>query len=119
MGLGDNVFAWRTTPLQATELPAIVYRDRVETKEPGWGVNDYKLAIELEIYGNTVAEIRGCLAALEAAIFVDDTFGGLAIQSELNVNEMEIEQKEDIFVGSKILLIVNYRTVSGDPYTVG
>jgi len=119
MALGDNIFAWRKTPLQASELPALVYRDRTEMKEPGWGIYENKLIIDVEIYTNTVAEIRECIADLEVAILKDETWGDLALYSELDVNEMEIEQKENIFVASKIIMIVEYRTVRGDPYTQG
>lgn len=119
MALGDNIFVWRKTPLQASEIPALVYRDRIEIKEPGWGSVDNKLQIEIEIYANTSAEIRECIADLEVTVFSDDTWGELAIFSELDINEMEIEQKEDIFVASRIILNVHYRTVIGDPYTKG
>jgi len=119
MALGDNIFAWCKTPLQASELPALVYRDRTETKEPGWGIYENKLSIEIEIFGNTVDEVRACLADLETAIFSDDTWGGLALITDLDSNDMEIEQKEDIFVASKIILNVLYRTVIGDPFTEG
>ena len=119
MALGDNIFAWRKTPLQASELPALVYRDRTETKEPGWGIYENKLSLEIEIYANTAAEIRECIADLEVAIFNDETWGGLALITDLDSNDMEIEQKEDIFVASKIILNISYRTVIGDPYTEG
>jgi hypothetical protein len=119
MALGDNIFAWRKTPLQASELPALVYRDRTETKEPGWGIYENKLSMEIEIFANTAAEIRECIADLEVAIFNDETWGGLALTSELETNDMEIEHKEDIFVASKIILNVHYRTIFGDPYTKG
>jgi len=119
MNLGSNVFAWRTTPIQSSEIPALVYRDRTETKEPGWGIYENKLSLEIEIYANTAAEIRECIADLEVAIFNDETWGGLALITDLDSNDTEIEQKEDIFVASKIMMTVEYRTILGDPYTQG
>jgi hypothetical protein len=119
MNLGSNVFAWRTTPIQSSEIPALVYRDRTETREPGWGYFQNKLPIEIEIYAHTPAEIRECIADLEKTIYTDDTWGSLALCSDMDINEMEIEQKEDMFVGTRILLTVTYRTVFGDPYTKG
>ena len=117
MGLGDNVFAWRTTPIQSSEIPGLVYRDRTETKEFGWGYCENKTPIEIEIYASTIEEIRGYIADLEKAVFTDDTWGNLAMYSDLNVNEVVIEQKENIFVASQIILTVTYRTVFGNPYT--
>lgn len=119
MGLGDNVFAWRKKPVQLTELPALIYRDLVEAKEIGWGYYENKLPIEIEIYGITPEQIRQCIADVEKAIFTDDTWGGLAMYSEFNIDEMTIEQKENIFVATRIILTITFRTVYGNPYAVG
>lgn len=117
MALGDHVYPWRDTPIQLTELPALVYRDKIETKQPRWGICDNRLEIEIEISGSTPAEIRACLADLEKVVETDERWGGLALYSEFDINEMEIEQKENMFVASKVILVVVYRTVFGDPYT--
>lgn len=119
MPLKDNIFAWKTTPIQSSEIPCLIYRDRTGTMEFGWGYCENKASVEIEIYADTPDEIRGYIADLEKAIFTDDTWGNLAMYSELNTNEMAIEQKENIFVATQILLTVTYRTVFGDPYTKG
>ncbi len=112
-----NTFEWRATPLQPTEIPAFVYRDRTETRTPGMGISENALIVEIEIYGVSPAQIRELLAKLEQAVEADPTWGGLAIDSELNSNAMQIEQKENIFCASQIAMTVEYRTVRGDPFT--
>lgn len=115
-----NVYPWRDTnraPIGSSELPALLYRDRTESKTEGAGIFENVLPIEIEIYGSTPAQIRECIAELEKKVLTDPTWGGLALWTELDTNEMEIQQKENIFVASKIIMAVQYRTVWGDPYT--
>ncbi len=115
--LGSNVFAWRSEPLQESELPALIYRDRTEARMLGCGIYDLSLGVEIELFSSSAAGVRSLLVDLEKGIFTDETWGGLALTSEIEMNEMEIEQKENIFCASKIIMAVEYRTVRGDPYT--
>lgn len=114
--LGNHVFAWRDTPLEATDLPGLIYKDTTEQREPGAGIYDLILSIEIELFSTSAAGIRNCLADLEKAIFTDESWGELALNSEIETDEMAIEQKENTFCASKIILAVEYRTVRGDPY---
>jgi hypothetical protein len=50
---------------------------------------------------------------------VDPSWGGLAIWTDLAEEEMDVEQKENIFTASKVLLMVDFLTIIGDPYTQG
>jgi len=118
MALKDNIFAWRDTPLQATELPGLIYRDRTETKDfLTFGRNYRRLTLEIEVFGSTADEIREAIADIETVIYNDETWGGLALNTQLNTNEMEIDQKENYFAASRIYMIVNFTTVKNDPYT--
>jgi hypothetical protein len=118
MNLGSNVFAWRSTPIQKSELPALVYRDRIQTKsEEIWGYYLNEMQLEIEIYAESPAQIRECLADIEKSIYTDTTWGNLALISTLLTDEVQIEQKEDIFVATQIILIVQYLTIMGDPYS--
>ena len=112
-----NVFEWRTTPLELSEIPGIIYRDRTESRSPGMGVSENVLSVEIEIYGTSKAQIREILAQLERAVEMDPTWGGLALDSELYSNAMEVIQLANIFCASHIVMTVEYRTVRGDPYT--
>jgi hypothetical protein len=112
-----NVFAWKETPLAQADLPALVYRDRTESRDPGCGIYDMKMPIEVEIHGTSPEQVRECLAELEESIFADETWGNLAMDTEIDTAEMVITQKENIFVASKIIVTVEYRTIRGDPRT--
>jgi hypothetical protein len=115
--LGSNVFAWRATPFEESELPALNYRDTTESRIPGAGVYDLTLTVFIEVFSTTMTELRQCLADIEKAIFVDETWGDLALNSEIGPEEIQIGQNENIFVASEIALIVEYRTVRGDAET--
>lgn len=114
-----NVYAWRSTPIEVSELPALVYRDRTESKAEGCGIFENSLSIEIEIYGTTPDQIRECIAELEKAINADKTWGGFALHTKLETSEMMVAQKENIFTATNIVMTVFYLTVIGDPYTKG
>lgn len=118
--LGSNVFAWRTAAIDESELDALVYRDRLQSRiERASATFENNLSIEIEIFSTSIPQIRKCLADLESAIYVDPSWGGLAIWTDLAEEEMDIEQKENIFTASKVLLMVDFLTIIGDPYTQG
>lgn len=114
---GQNVFAWRDTALEAAELDAILYRDRTESRTPGVGVYEFTLPVEIQIVSTSASQVRKILADLEVAIFVDESWGEIALNTELETDEMEIEQKETLFVAAGIIMPIEYRTVRGNPYT--
>lgn len=117
MNLGNNIFAWRDTPIQLSEMPALVYSDRLENKESlTFGKNIRKLTIDVVVYAVTTAQIRECIADIEKAVYTDETWGGLALSTEFDANEMEIEQLEKYFAATKISIVVNYTTQMNDPY---
>ncbi len=115
--MGQHVFAWKETPFDASEIDGLNYRDRREQRTPGCGVYEFTLPIEIEVFSSSPEGIRKCLADLEKAIFVDETWGGLAENSEIDSSEMAIEHKEHIYGASNVVMTVEYRTVRGDPDT--
>jgi hypothetical protein len=118
MALGDNIFAWRKTPLQKSELPALIYRDRTETKGKSAFKEDIRIiTLEVEIFAETAEKIRECLADIERSIYTDETWGGLALSTAFNINDVEIEHMEDYFSASRILIDVTFFTVGNDPLT--
>ncbi len=119
LNLGNHVFPWKTTPLQSSELPALVYRDRTDQRTEGCGVYEVTMPIEIEISASTPKEIRECIAELEKAIHSDKTWGRLALHTKLDTTEMKVDQKLDYYTASKIVMMVFYLTVIGDPYTKG
>ena len=118
--LGSNVFAWRRSALEESELDALTYRDAVEgTIDSAGEIEEKNLIINIEIFSTSPAQLRKCLADLEKAVNVDFSWGNLAILTSLKTNEMEVEQKDQVFAASGIAMEVDYLTVRGDPYTKG
>ena len=120
-----NTFEWRDlerNPFQLSELPAVNLRDGAEEIALiSWSHEVRVLMVMLEIaVSETIdapAEVRGVIADLEVSVNADRTWGGLALDSELLLNEMEIEHLENKIMVARIPLKVQFRTVSGDPYT--
>jgi len=115
---GQNVFAWRDSALALEELEAILYKDRTEARTPGVGIYEITLPLEIQIIATSPAQVRKILADLEVAVMSDETWGGLALNTEFETDEMEIEQKEYTFVASGIILPIEYRTSRGNPYSI-
>jgi len=113
--MGEHVFGWRTDPFQGSEIDGLTYRDRTEERTAGCGVYDLMMPLEIEMISDSPAGIRKCLADLEKAVFVDETWGGLAWYTELRTNEMAVEKKEELFSASKIILEIEYQTGRGHP----
>jgi hypothetical protein len=93
---GYNVFAWRDHELQMSELPAIVYYDRIINKR-GDVINRQRWALRVDIYcyASNPADVRMLIADVLKAIGNADAnkYGNNAITTELGDNEMEIEHK--------------------------
>lgn len=119
--LGSHVSEWRDTdrnPLEATELPGIVYRDAVSGRSVGAGIYDNVLRIEFEIHADSIATIRKALADVERAVFVDESWGGLADGSDMGEGEnAKVSHLEDKLFRASDFFEVYFRTVRGNPLT--
>jgi hypothetical protein len=122
--LGDNVFAWRDTennPLQTSELPGLVYKDVTEEREShSFAADLHTLTVEMGVYfsGDDGPEtMRSLQADLVKAISAKSTWDGLAMDSLLQNNNIEIEQKENKVMAMSIPLTIIFRTASDDDYT--
>jgi hypothetical protein len=120
-----NIFEWRDlerNPFQLSELPAVNFKDVSE--EIGilsWNRDLRVLTVILEIAvvesTDGPAEIRGVMADLEVSINIDRTWGGLALESELMLSEMEIEHLENKVMIARIPLKIQFITAQGNPYS--
>lgn len=112
--IGNNVFDWLDRDLAEKELDALIYRDRAndieaETLE----LRDNRMRLEIEIKtkaaGATAARVREMIADVYQAIGTDDTWDGLAINSEPVSEEMEIRQGDKITGGATLTIEIEYR----------
>ncbi|HLE18673.1 MAG TPA: hypothetical protein VI728_10365 [Syntrophales bacterium] len=118
--LGNNVFAWRSSPIEAAELPCLLYRDTNETIELTIGAHIHTLTIETEIItsgGTAIKDIRKMLADIIKCIGADLTWGGIA-EDTLPVagEDIKIEQQENIITGAKLSFAAQYVTEPFNPY---
>ncbi len=120
--LGSNVFEWRATALQESELPGLIYRDiSCEPVENTASLyQEFFLNIEVEIItvsgSTTASQIRKMIADVYKAIGTDDKWGGLALGTFSDGDEMNIEQAEKIIGGATVSFHVHFATVEWDPY---
>ncbi len=122
--LGKNVFAWRSEPLQASELPGLIYRDvsqEVSDDEAAIGQHEYELTVEVEIIAQsgatTGSQLRKMIADVIKAIGVDITWGALAQRSNPVSDSINFEQAEKVIAGALVTFTIIYRTNQWDAYT--
>jgi hypothetical protein len=118
--LGSSVHEWRSTPLDDSELPAVIYRDLEEVVSVTVGKHEHRMLLEIELAlsGATVpATMRKGIADIVKALGVDLTFGGLAEDTEFEGTEaISIIQNERRIAGVILRFIVTYLTNPFDPY---
>lgn len=120
--IGKHVFWWKKTPFAQADLPGMNCRDRRQTKSFGAGIYDNFLTVEIEagVSGMVSTEdLRKILADIEKAIAIDETWGQLAGTTEIEDDEMNLEEDEQRIAGARMILRVEYTTLRGDPYTKG
>jgi len=119
--LGSHVFWWKEPPFQATDLPAINCKDRVEEindELKTFEADGYALAIGLELFfegSSSIAELRKGIADIVKAVRTDETWTNLAIRSEIGNGEIQSVQLENIEAAVLMPLIIYYRTAVGNP----
>lgn len=112
---GANVDVWRVTPYNENELPAINImdvRDELEGEQIP-ASQDWMLGVRIHCIANLnqVPDgiLRSMIADVYKAIGVDDTFGNLAIQTNLENDDSEIEQKEKRTGVGTVNVSIQYR----------
>lgn len=113
--VGNNVFEWRESGIAAAELPALVYRDKVEEIE-GFTMLEYdhRLVVDVDVVAEPgsvgVEEVRKIIADVFAAIGTDDRWGGLALDSWPIGTEIETAEDANVITGALVRFGVSYQT---------
>lgn len=118
--IGQHVNWWKESPLAIADLPGMNLRDRDESRALGCAIYDRTLNIEIEasVSGSDSPETARLIEAdIEKAIFVDDTWDGLAEISDITGSKKEAEQKQNRVAKARVMMEVQYRTVRGNAYT--
>ncbi len=123
--LGLQVHEWRETPLDLSDLPACIWRDRSEDDGNatiggtiGYQIHQLKMELSVFISGSTTpSQARQILADIQTAIGVDQTFGGLADRTDPLSNELEIAHEENEVGRLTVNITITYRTKKWNAYT--
>jgi hypothetical protein len=112
---GTNVFDWLDRDLADSELDAIIYRDRTnQISAEGFKLSGNTVRVEIEArtkQSTTTAEqIREIIEDIYKAIGADETWGGLAIETNPISEEIDIQHVDKIMASATITIEVLYMT---------
>ena len=116
--LGSNVYLFRTIPMQADELPAVVIFDKgenIDTEGITGSVNIWNrvLNVTLQVVcaGSTVdTTVRKLITDIYKALGTDTTLTSTCIDVITTGNQIEIEQESKLIAGASLDIIISYRT---------
>jgi len=112
--IGNNVFDWLKRDLAITELPALIYKDKSsEIYTDTLELYNNKITLEIELKAEagsgTAESIREMIEDVYKAIGSDDTWSGLAIDTEPTSEEMEMEHADKIIGTATIIVEIEYQ----------
>lgn len=118
---GESVFAWELYGLDASQLPALTYRDVSDTPDQATiGRVDNFLTIDIAAMAARSAageaQVRNMIADVIKAVGVDETWDGLAEDTELIPADLDAEAMEKNQFGSALALVIEYSTGRFDAF---
>lgn len=113
--VGAHVFLWRTTPLDADEMPGLVVSDKVEEIESFTMLQyTHNMVVEVEAVaepGTVDGELmRDVIMDIFKAVGTEDRWDGYALDTVPLGSEIFQEQEGKIVSGAKVRLLVQYQT---------
>lgn len=118
--VGASVHEWRVTGFELDELPALNLRDTEDVAALSVAEDVHALKIEVEAYvaGTTApATLRQILADLIQAIGTDPTFGGLAQDTNVTAEAIDVRQEEKRIAAVQVSFEVQFTTAHLNAYT--
>lgn len=119
--LGSNVFEWKTTDFQETDLPGMGLRDTDEIVEVKGSNHYYTLTIEIEAKvqaSTSTSAAREVIADIMTIIGQNCTLGGLAVNVRPVENELLDFEKANKKFGTILMKFeVQYITKAFQPYS--
>jgi hypothetical protein len=116
---GLNVFLWKSAAVEKTDLPCIILQDEkndfliegvhvVANAFTQW--LSVSLVIVLSQGGTTDTMMRQAFADVYRAIGTDDTYGGIALQTRLISDEIQIQQEARTIAAGVVKIEIMWRT---------
>ena len=120
--LGSNVFEWRETPLQQSELPGIIFRDPSNQQSKTFGKHESTLRLEIEVYTQGLPAImRKAIADVIKCIGVEglkaNPFTVAEVVKFSGDEEIDASHTEHRFSGVKMTFEIEYLTDPWNPFT--
>jgi hypothetical protein len=121
---GDKVFATRTYPVDATELPVLCVYTLGEDSEIHSAGASRSLLRNLQLEVEAIAAVNGSLddtldqlaLEVEQALAVDPTFGGQCYDCSLAATKIAIRGEGEKETGAAVMTFaLRYRTRASDP----
>lgn len=112
---GTNVFDWIDRDLADSELDAIIYRDTLndlEIESFGRSINQIRVEIEGKTKSTTTTakQCRLLIEDIYKAISTDETWGGLALQTQPVSDEIEVRMQDKIMGTARIVVNIMYES---------
>lgn len=109
-----TVTAWKRTPYQSSQVPAISFWDTAQSLGDG-PIGFFEHRLEMTIAGfvtgsTSLATARDMLADICAAIGSDPKWGGLAKWTEITAQNLNAAQEGEIVAGCEVQIVVVYET---------
>ena len=119
---GSNVYGWRDTPLEQSQLPALVWRDTADVTPETAAVDLHTLTVEVDcvvVKTTTVsamAQMRKLIADVVKVLGTDLTLGGLAHDIFEVAEEVQVEHDGKKILTATKTFEIHYTTNHFDPY---
>lgn len=113
--VGLHVFDWLDRDLADSELGALIYRDRTNTKNASsQKIFDNKVRLEIEVKtksaSTTAKQVRMMIEDVYKAIGTDETWSGLAQKTNSVEDNINVDLADRIVGSGTITVEIEYRT---------
>lgn len=121
--IGANVFDWRAESLEEDDLPALIYRDvqcltEISTLYPSFNNQMTVILLAVVTSDTPMTTIRKIIGDIDKAIGTDDRWDGLVLLTQRTGDESGVEIEEKKYAGCQMTMMVTFRTLGWNDYTV-
>ncbi len=110
-----GVYEWLVTPLEESDLPAVIFRDTVDDidDEREFSRLDHTLTVDLDVAVSSTTSadaVRELIRDILTAIGTDKEFGGLAYNTDVVTASLDVSEADQRLSGGQIIIEIKYKT---------
>jgi len=110
-----GVHEWLVTPLEESDLPAVIFRDTIDVidDEREFQRLDHNLTVELDVSASLTTSadsVRELIRDILTAIGTDKEFGGLAYNTDVITASLDVSETDQRLSGGQIIIEIKYKT---------